>query len=1426
MARRPWSVFALIVVLLVPFLVSLPIAPLAAESPSKSLTQPYSPPLPYGGEPVGRYTGTGGSTNIRATYNKTLGTPTPTNVSNDFSVALPVDWDVSINTSLSSISARPIVLDVETNETVTSNSLNIRAGMSFQITNSCYLYSVMVRVEAGLFELLDSLDDLYVSIFNATEDSGRPKPDRLWSTRLWFDIGDSTDTFDGWINATWVSPVYLTTSTTYNNYYFVVLVPESGATVSWQYRTDAVTGDNGYAWQWSAGWSFFPIDYFLNVSLLPMGLSPTPSQISMNVNGSTVTDGVGNDGWWASTFTASSSLTLFNVTATWPVTFDYTYLAYFSRNFIGLTDFRTEYQIALTVWNITTSITFPNVNANANSRTINFSLPAYWEAQLLLNGTTSIPFSRYKDNSTSPGSPGWLFLDEPSGAGNSTLWRVVSSDVNCVQTPIIRRGGSTVTGQEVNITDTLSVWAQVSTFSDGQGRFNPYDELGTSLNEWLQSPDITGLLMFPAFSPASYSITNVTMQCEVVWNNSFHAGVGVSSVDLVYPTTLTGDPATYTSLIGDNVNIRVYYFDSENSVGVPNAEVNVTFSGSTYSLGDVGSGYYESSIDTSTMGLSRGIHGGVASADRPGYSPTTTPITLTLWSKTQLVANWTSLTINYTESVTLEVNYSIFTPLGEGGITGALVNISGPGYFNWLAEEGGGNYSIQLEGTVLGVGTHNLLVNASKPGMYIQENSLMITLNVDGEPTTSTGSAPSSVDGGEPFNVTITYRKQSDGSGITGATISCLLNDSTFTEFVLFDLLNGTYRAQFILNVSGTDAVYNITLTASRSGYYNSSYDTFVDVLIRQTTINVQVLSSSPVVHNAPFEVRVTYEDLSAQGVIGATIQGNWSIINFNDNLDGTYTVTCVTTGATAGWWTISFNISAQNYEIGYFNETFYLVWATSLTPENGDYSPSEYENETLVLDVLFWDTSNSLGIDSATVWANFQSTLHSVVSMGSGVYRLTLNLTDVTPATYLVTFYAQRTNFENKTLILSLQVLAKHDSVLSVSLPPPNNIVEGLQISVTVILTLSNGTPITGADVGLNVWIHYANGTNQMLYSEIILTDAFGARIVLVQLPAYPPDFWTNPDDAPYLWSAATYNGTGAIAQTTANVSEVISQAQDLPWWFELLMFLLPFIALLIVIIIIIWAYYAKRVKPRRLAQQEALEASASNWAQRMMGLMDLRALFVTYAKTGLPIFTYDFAGGEMPSTLLSGFLSAVNAFYSELSGELDRESQLRDIDYKDLHLSLHEGQYVVSVLILDSSPSEVLTQSLAQFSAEFETRFGKELASFEGRIDVFDKASEIVEASFHGELLIAYECVKAPSRGFTRKIYDLALALANDEGRVYLPQLFVAAIEKFGAKKKFEIANALERLHEQGCLLPANDITEIDDDKSDNPSDPSVYF
>ncbi|MFX1342661.1 MAG: hypothetical protein ACFFAL_08180 [Promethearchaeota archaeon] len=1379
------------------------------------------PPPPYGsGIPVGEYRGTGSSTDVDARYNKTMSTKTETTDSADFSIQVPANWETFINVTVEDITADfPVIFDIETNDTtIDGYPLFLQEPyMSFRVTNSCYLHSLQSYINRLVVRIGD---DARVWIYNASNSGGTPRPNQaLYLLPENVEFGPVATV--SWVNYTFSSLVLLNTSETYDNTFFVNWENQGSAQAAWGYRNDTLSPpDNGYVWLGAAHTPGF--DLMMNVSLLPLGQYPTPQQIELNINGSPVNDAGTNAGWWENAFIEATSTAVFDVTATWPITFNYTYYARFNQTLTGATNFQSDYSFALANWNITTPITFPDVNADSNSRTINFSLPAYWEAQFLFNGTTQVPFSQYEDNSTRPGLPGWLFIDEPNGAGNGTLWHVVSTDTNYVQTPTIWRGLTDVTGAEVNINDTLYVTAQLSTFSNGLGRFNPYDETDTSVFESIRSPSGSGFLNFTTFNPVAWGIDNITMRCEVVWNNSYHAGVGLSRVTLVYPTTVSGDPDTYTSLIGDSVLIQVYFEDAFSSTGVDDAVVNVTFAGSTYPLNDAGLGYYSNSLNTGTMGLSRGIHTGVVLADRLGYASATTNLTLTLWSKTQLVANWTMLTINYTESVTLEVNYSVLTPLGEGGITGADVNITDGIFFSVLFEEGGGNYSVVLDGTVLDVGTHNLIVNASKSGQYLQHNSLLITLIVQGEPTTIAGSAPPSINGGEAFNVSVTYEKQSDGTGIPGATITCLLNDTPFAQFISFDLGNGTYHVQFVLNTSIIDSLYNITLRVTLSGYNTQYYEALVDVLIQSTTSSTQILSSSPVIYDNEFTILVNYTDSFAQGLLGAVVNGNWSTINFDDNLDGTYTVRCITTGVAVGWWTISFNISVENYEVQYFSETFHLVWATVLTPENGDYTPTEYENETLILDVTYTNTNTGLGIDAATVWAETVWATYPMVAMGNGVYRLTINLTGINPNSYAVVVYSQLLNHENQTLNLSLDVLVKHDPILTILFAPP--IYPGTQTHITISLTYVNSTPIVGVNVDVEVWIEYGNGTILVLTSETVTIDAFGNGIVFVQIPSYSAEDWMDENNGPVLWASASYTGSREIATDSITTSQALSPL--MPWWVELLIALLPFIIILIIIVVVGWVYYAKRVRPRRQAQQLALEESGGTWAQRLMGIMDLRALFVMYAKTGLPIFTYDFAGGKMPSALLSGFISAVNSFYGELSGDADRESQLRDVHYKDLHLSLREGRYVVSVLILDASPTEEMTESLANFTAQFVSHYATELEAFDGRIDLFDSASEIVERSFHGELLIAYECAEAPPRGFARKIYELAIKSANTNGRVYIPQLFVAAIEKFGSKRKYDIANALQHLLKVGCLAPLQESNIPTESSPEDAADSSNLF
>lgn len=1260
-----------------------------------------SPPLPYGpGAPIGQYNGSGDPSTLLASYNKTMGTKTETNDSDDFTITVAQNWDTTSNLSFTEITARRVVLDVETNESADEGGHTIHAAMSFHVTNSCRLHSVMVKVKATVGSLVNTTDDLSIRIYNATNDgSGRPKPHRaatLPGDYRYFDLGEDYQTFDDWLNATWSSTIFLNASKTYQSYFFVVLWPESGASPTWQLRSDAATGDRGYAWRTYPAWVFSSVDYFLNVSLRPMGSTPAPTQVAMKVNGTAVANATGNAGRWNGAFTPPSGSAVFDVSATWPITFNYTYVAGFTRLLSTASYFVAIRSLSTAGWNLTAVVSYPNVGANLYSRTLDFTIPPYWNVALLYRGFTLIPSSNY----TWPGASATvshLLIDEPHGAGNGT-WRVVCTDRNYVNQVFISRNGLNVNGLEVNITDALRVSASLQVYyTDGNGHLDVYDRDNASLFDWTTTP-VSYWLNFSQFSPNASTPKNGRLTCEVVWGDGWHVGAHTAYVWLVYKTAAVPQYAVQTAYVGDVVTLRVFYNDTLNNQPIPGAQVNVTIDGVIHSMTDQGGGWYQ--YGWNSTGETNADYSARYAAKKVGYSQAVASSTVSLQFRTQI-----------------------------------------------------------------------------------------------------SGAAPASVEGGAAFNVSITYEILG-GGGINGASFTCLLDGAPFTGFIRYELGGGQYRLRFVLNVSQNPATYNITLTASHAGYVSATFKALVQVTIKTTTYSVIVTSVTPIVYNGQFVLRVNFTDGVGTRLTGALVTGNWSGIAQTDHLNGTYTVRCPTTSATAGYWYVNFSISLQNYETQWFVKSFELVWPTTLTPMGGSYTVREYENETLVLQVTYTDTHAGAGISTGTLWAVFRGSSYGLVSLGGGVYRLTLNLTGVPPADYTLDLSAQGQHYQQQGLQLTLQVLAKLAPNLSVILP--SLLVEGTEIPVTIELTFPNGTPIVGAKVSLRVWVHQVNGTDIVLTSQNVTTNLQGRAIVAVPLPSYSQDFWTQ-GQPPEVRVLATYGGSRAMTVASTQTSRTISQASPLNPLLALLLRLLPFIIVIIVVILIGWAYYAKSVKPRRAKRLKVMESGGGAWAQRMLGLLDLRALFVMHASSGLPIFTYSFTGGELPSTLLSGFISAVSAFHGELSGQPDRASQLRDIHYKDLHLSLHEGRRIISVAILEASPSEEVTQSLTEFTRRFEQTYAPDLARFDGRIDIFEGADELVGKSFHSDLLVAHKCDKKPARGFPRRVYALAKKLARTDGHVYLPQLFVAAVEQFGADKKYAIAHAIETLRNDGCLAPS---------------------
>ena len=1347
-------------------------------------------------------------------YNKTMNTKTETNDTADITAQVAVGWDATFNFTFEDITAQRVILDIETNETGGDDGTDpLTAAMSFKVTNSCYLYSAMFKLRADPPSDLVSGDDIVVRIYNATESAGKPMPNCSISSAVFIDLGDPPSGFDGWANATWSSPAYLNTSNTFDNYFFVWIAPIPPARVDWKFRLDSSTGDDGYAWynQAVVGWTEHQgIDYYLNVSLLPSTFYPAPSQVGMKVNGTIVEDSAGNAGWWNTTFTAGTSPAYFNVTTNWPIVFNYTYNATFARLFPASTIFSVNGSGAH--WNITAPVTFPAIGANMNSRSLNFTLPSHWTVDSLYNGSTLIPPANYTVQDGGAG-PGWLFIDEPHGAGNGTSWLVACSDYNYLQNVYIYWDSVEVSGQEVNITDTLQVNASLRTdYTDGVGRLTLYDPANTSLVEWAKSPS-NFWLNFSPFTPDTYTGQNGRLTCEVVWNNSYHAGVGSSHVWLIYPTEVLPEQAVQIEYVGDLAVLRVYYNDTFNNQHITGAQVNVTIDGATHPMTDQNDGWYEYTWDTT--GKANADYTAHFSANKTGYSLATATSTVSLYSRASLSLSWDDETVYYNHSIELRVNYTRLTG-GSGGIVGATVNITvGASTYN-LLDLGNGTYRVLLNGTEVDLGFWSFTVRAQ--GSRCEPKQDTGNLTVVEEPTHHTGSTPTSVDGGKAFNITLTY--QADlGGGIEGATtFSCLLNGTVFTDFTVHDLGGGYYNFTFTLNVTET-VTFNITLTIVKHGFEAQTYQAYPQVRAKPTNLELTFTPSNTVVYGENFTLRIHYTDSLGGGMVGALVMGNWTGLEVTDHLNGTYTIQCRTTGLDAGWWRITFNASIMNYQIQWFSWKFHVLWPTTLNPKDGVYTVEEYENETVVIEVAYMDTHNGVGVSAGTIWLLFQGTTHYFTHIGGGWYRLALNLTGVTPSTYTVEVFAEGEDYQARQIAMELEVLAKARATLTVELP--DTAVEGDTIAIMMRLSFLNGTPITSETVTVTVWLRYVNGTLRLLIARNVTTDGQGEAAIAVAIPVHPSTFWERNNGHPVLVVEAVFWGTRPIASASMESSITVEQMPSTTP--PLLWLLLVLVALIIAIAALaIWLAYSRlrqrqirlrrerEEKLQREAEERLREAKekGGEWAKRLIALNELRHLIVMHRTAAVSLFTYNFTQEELSSTLVSGFLSAVGAFYRELSGEEEREAALQDIHYEDLHLSLHEGRYVTSVLISEASAGKEVRASLAEFTARFEERYSDELEGFDGRVDIFADAGDLVKEAFHTELLLPHECVNPPvldAPSLAQKVYNLAEDMQAKHGSVYLPKLFLKALELFEKEgDKYAIAASLSFLCENGCIMP----------------------
>ncbi|TFG03409.1 MAG: hypothetical protein EU542_02245 [Promethearchaeota archaeon] len=141
-------------------------------------------------------------------------------------------------------------------------------------------------------------------------------------------------------------------------------------------------------------------------------------------------------------------------------------------------------------------------------------------------------------------------------------------------------------------------------------------------------------------------------------------------------------------------------------------------------------------------------------------------------------------------------------------------------------------------------------------------------------------------------------------------------------------------------------------------------------------------------------------------------------------------------------------------------------------------------------------------------------------------------------------------------------------------------------------------------------------------------------------------------------------------------------------------------------------------------LPKEEALEKEQS-LIRKPLYREIFRTLLIIDRKSGLPLLTYSREDLDIDKELVSGFLSAMDSFVSEIGGT----ESMNEINYKGFYIHATYGKWVKLALILSSPAKKSLKERLAYFLKDFEERYAEEINIFmeTGNTRYFDSAKII---------------------------------------------------------------------------------------------------
>jgi tetratricopeptide (TPR) repeat protein len=151
----------------------------------------------------------------------------------------------------------------------------------------------------------------------------------------------------------------------------------------------------------------------------------------------------------------------------------------------------------------------------------------------------------------------------------------------------------------------------------------------------------------------------------------------------------------------------------------------------------------------------------------------------------------------------------------------------------------------------------------------------------------------------------------------------------------------------------------------------------------------------------------------------------------------------------------------------------------------------------------------------------------------------------------------------------------------------------------------------------------------------------------------------------------------------------------------------------------------------------------------------------------TGIVLSKFEREGSGIDGDIFTGMLTAVNEFIKDTMRQMGRlpEGDVSRLGHGDFNISAVHGRAATLAAIYKGRENEALLSDLQQTLASLEGRFGEKLARFDGAVDEFAEAGEMLKALFDSEKFEGVDWAKGDPKSKQSGIFEnVAMGLQRE--------------------------------------------------------------